>query len=250
MARSPSGESVVERVVRLLGAFEQDVPALTVSDLARRADLPVATAHRLVGELVGAGLLERDADRRLRVGLRLWEIASHAPRTQGLREAALPFLENLQAATRQHTQLGVLDGTDVVFVERLSAPGSVVNLTRLGGRLPLHASSSGLVLLANADPGLQERVLAEPLPRFTEHTPHEPERLRALLAGVRRDHHVVCGGYIHSDAMGIAVPVHGPGGGVVAALGVVVPHPSDNPGQYVSGLRTAAHGVARALRGR
>ncbi|WP_082126931.1 helix-turn-helix domain-containing protein [Allosalinactinospora lopnorensis] len=63
MARSPAGEPVLTRVVRVLDAFEQDGPALTVSQIARRADLPVATAHRLVSELVEMGPLERDSDR-------------------------------------------------------------------------------------------------------------------------------------------------------------------------------------------
>jgi DNA-binding IclR family transcriptional regulator len=124
MAGSSSGQSVLERVVLILGAFEQGGPALSVSEIARRTGLPTATAHRLVTELVATGMLERGADRRIRVGLRLWEIASRAPRALGLREAVLPCMESPQAATRQHTRLGVLDGTEVLFIERLSAPGS------------------------------------------------------------------------------------------------------------------------------
>jgi DNA-binding IclR family transcriptional regulator len=247
MARSSSGQSVLERVVLILGAFEQGGPALPVSEIARRTGLPTATAHRLVTELVATGMLERGADRRIRVGLRLWEIASRAPRALGLREAALPYMENLQAATRQHTQLGVLDGTEVLFIERLSAPNSVVNVTRIGGRIPLHASSAGLVLLAHADPGFQERILAAPLRRFTDGTPTDPRRLRTELAGIRRRHHVVCPGFIHADAMGIAVPVFGPDDAVVAALSLVVPNTTTDPRLYVSGLQTAAHGIGRSV---
>src|SRR5690606_41921468 len=66
----------------------------------------------------------------------------------------------------QHVQLGVLDGDEVLFVERMSAPNAVINYTRIAGRLPLHASSSGLVLLAHAPVEQQERVLASPLQRL------------------------------------------------------------------------------------
>ncbi|MGI5229333.1 IclR family transcriptional regulator domain-containing protein [Actinoallomurus sp. CA-142502] len=99
--------------------------------------------------------------------IRLWELASRTSPTPGLREAAMPFLEGLHDVVGHHTQLGVLEGREALFVERLSVPGSVVNITRIAGRLPLHASSAGLVLLAE----LREQILAGPLERYTPHTP-------------------------------------------------------------------------------
>ncbi|GLY75288.1 IclR family transcriptional regulator domain-containing protein [Actinoallomurus iriomotensis] len=64
----------------------------------------------------------------------------------------------------------MLEGREALFVERLSVPGSVVNITRIAGRLPLHASSAGLVLLAWAAAELREQILAGPLERYTPHT--------------------------------------------------------------------------------
>jgi DNA-binding IclR family transcriptional regulator len=245
MARSSSGESVLTRVMRVLEAFEQETPVLTASQVARRAGLPVATAHRLVTELVRLGLLERDSDRRVRVGVRLWEIAARAPRALGLREAAMPFMEDLHTATRQHTQLGVLEGREVLFIERLSARNAVINVTKIGGRLPVHASSGGVVLLAHADPALQDEILASPLERFTRNTPTDPRRLRQLLAAVRAQGYVVCDGFIHLDAMGIAVPVYGPDHSVAAALSLIVPSRDSQPMMHVPALLAAARGIAR-----
>ena len=176
MARSSSGESVLERTVRIFEAFAPGDTALQVSEIARRAGLPLATASRLGAELVQRGLLARDADRRVRIGVRMWELALRASPTLSLREAAMPFLEDLHAVVGHHAQLGVLDGAEVLFVERLSAPGAVINYTRIAGRLPLHASSSGLVLLAHAPHELQEQLLAGPLVRYTATTITTPAR--------------------------------------------------------------------------
>ncbi len=246
MANSPTGESVLTRVVRVLGSFGDGAP-LTVSQLARRADLPLATAHRLAGELLGHGLLERGSDGRLRVGVRLWELAAPAPRALGLREAAMPYMEDVQAVTRQHVQLSVLEGDEVLFIERLSARNAVVNLSQIGRRLPAHVSSSGLVMLASAPPELQERALARPMQASTPRTIVDPDRLRRALAEVRRVGYAVSVGAVHLDATGIAVPVHGPGGAVVAALAVVVPSADAQPRQHVSTLLAAARGISRTL---
>ncbi|MEJ2860227.1 IclR family transcriptional regulator [Actinomycetospora flava] len=246
MARSTSGESVLERVVRILEAFTPSDRALTVGEVSRRAGLPAATGSRMVAEMVAHGLLTRDADRRVRVGTRLWELASRASPTLSLRELAMPVLEELHALVGHHAQLGVLDGEQVLFVERLSAEQAVINYTRIAARLPLHASSSGLVLLAHAPPELQERVLAGPLARFTPSTPTDPGELRRRLATIRRDGFVVCCGYLHPEATGIAVPVRDEHRQVAAAVSVIVPN-DELARDRVAPLAAAARRIEQRL---
>jgi DNA-binding IclR family transcriptional regulator len=238
---------VLERVVRILEAFTPETPALMVSEVARRAGLPVATASRLVAELVDHGLLARDTDRRVRVGTRLWELGLRASPTLSLRETAMPVMEQLQNAVGHHTQLGVLDGEEVLFVERLSAEHAVINITRIAARLPLHASSSGLVLLAYGSPVLQERSLATPRHRYTPATVVEPGRLRALLADVRKQGFVMCPGHIHPDATGIAVPIRTVDQQVVAAVSIVVPNDANARG-HLATLTAAARRIEQRLR--
>ncbi|MGY4711527.1 IclR family transcriptional regulator [Mycolicibacterium sp. CBM1] len=246
MARSTSGESVLERAVRILEVFDADSAAVSVTDIAQRAALPLSTASRLVDELVEHRLLHRDGQRRIRIGMRLWELASRASPTRGLRDVAMPFLEDLHAVVGHHVQIGVLDGDDVLFIERLSAPRAVINLTRIAGRLPVYASSAGLVLLAHADSGTQERIAAGPLPRFTEQTITDGKVLRATLAEIRATGSAVCPGYIHPDATGIAVPIRGAGDAVVGALSVIVPR-DDTATNHISALIATAHGIRRSL---
>jgi DNA-binding IclR family transcriptional regulator len=247
VGRVRTGESVLSRAIRIFDAFSADEKVLQVSEIARRAELHIATASRLVAELVAHGLLERGPDREVRIGVRMWELASRASLTLSLREAAMPYLEDLHAVVGHHAQLGVRDGDDVLFLERLSARDAVINFSRIAGRLPLHISSSGLVLLAYGPAELQERVLARPLEQHTAHTLTTPERLRATLADVRRQGFVVTPGHVHPDAAGVAVPVRNGLQEVVAALSVIVPNDGRAPAQ-VPVLLAAARGVTRSLR--
>jgi len=247
MARSTAGESVTARVVRVLSAFDASHAVLTVSEVARRSGLPVTTAHRLAGELVTQGLLERADGHQFRVGLRLWELGSRSSPALGLREAALPYMEDLQMVVRQHTQLGVLQGRDVLFLEQLSALGAVLNPTRIAARLAAHACSSGLVLLANAPSEIREDLFRDPPKRYTGRTVTDPRQLRRLLAEVRKQDHAVAAGMMNPDATGVAVPVRDHAGLVVAALSVVIPLGRGSDRAQVPALMAAARGISRAM---
>lgn len=248
MANSPSGDSVTERIVRVLETFTSDRTVQTTAEIGRRAGLPSSTAHRLVAELVASGLLERDGERRIRLGLRLWELAERGSLALRLRQVALPFMERVQARIREHTQLAVLERGEALFLERLSSPTSGANITRIAGRLPLHASSSGLILLAFAPEDERERVLAEPLAPVSPETVIDPGELRRRLADIRRDGFVVAAGSIESVSTGVAVPVRDGRGPVIAALSVVLPRDAPTAGA-VEELRTAATGISAALGG-
>lgn len=245
MARVPTGESVLARGARIIESFGIGDASLTVSDIARRSNLHVATASRLIEELVGFGWLERDG-RRVRIGVRLWEVASRASPTVGLREAAMPFMEDLHSVVGHHTQLSVLDGDEVLFVERLTAPGAAVNYTRIAGRLPLHASSSGLVLLAHSSAEVQERILQDALKVYTDKTIRTPRELRAALAEVRRQDFAFCAGHIYPETTGLAVPVRDAKGVVVAAVALVVPN-DEKARTLIPALQAAGRGISRVM---
>ncbi|MDN4490707.1 IclR family transcriptional regulator [Demequina sp. SYSU T00068] len=246
MANSPSGDSVTDRIVRILETFTPTRTVQTASDIGRRAGLPPSTAHRVVGDLVDAGLLDRDPEGRVRVGLRLWELATRSSHALRVRQAALPAMERVQARVREHTQLAILEQDEALFLERLSHPQAGANITRIAGRLPLHAASSGLVLLAFGDPELQERILAGPLRRVGPSTPTDPVALRRTLAEVRRLGHAIAPGYIEEVSTGVAVPVRDRAGRAIAALSVVLPREAPTA-PAVEELRRAARDVESAL---
>ncbi|MGY1641950.1 IclR family transcriptional regulator [Geodermatophilus sp. SYSU D00703] len=235
------------KLLAVLDAFTPERPALTLSEIARIVDVPLSTAHRLVGELRRWGGLERDADGRFRVGLRLWELGALAPRGLGLREAALPFMEDLYEVTHQNVQLAVRDDVEVVFVERFAGRDAVMVLTQVGGRFALPPTGVGLVLLAHAPVDVQERVLAAPLKRYTPHTITDPRELRRVLAEVRRAGLAISDRQVTVDAVSVAAPIT-LDDSVVAALSVVVR--GDSPAAVRSaapGVRAAARGISRVL---
>ena len=231
----------------MLGAFTRERPALALSDIARAVDVPLSTAHRLVAELCAWGALERGDDNRYRVGLRIWELGALAPRGLGLREAALPFMEDLYEVTHENVQLAVRDDIEVVFVERFAARDAVAVYTQVGGRFALPPTGVGLVLLAHAPIEVQERVLAGPLTRYTPHTVTDPRQLRGLLAEVRRTGVAISDRQVTTDAVSVAAPIE-VRGSVVAALSIVVRGNSAAAVRTMTpGVRAAARGISRTL---
>jgi DNA-binding IclR family transcriptional regulator len=245
--RTTDPVSVGARLIALLDAFTARASALTLSELSRRTGLPLTSTHRLVGELAAGGLLERGDDGRYRIGLRLWEIASLASRGIGLRESALPFLEDLYEATHQHVQLAVLEGHEVLYLERISGRDAVSIISRVGGRLAPHATGVGVVLLAHAPVDVQDAILAAPLRRFTDRTETRPSELRRILADVRRDGYAITDGTVETVALSVAAPVRGPDDSVIAAISVVVPAESARPREIVPAVVAAARGISRVL---
>jgi DNA-binding IclR family transcriptional regulator len=247
-ARTLSGARTAGgKLLAVLGAFTRERPALTLSEIARSVDVPLSTAHRLVAELCGWAALERGEDGRYRIGLRIWELGALAPRGLGLREAALPFMEDLYEVTHENVQLAVRDDTELVFVERLAARDAVTVLTQVGARFALPPTGVGLVLLAHAPVDVQERVLAGPLQRYTPHTVTDPRQLRRVLAEVRRTGVAVSDRQVTSDAVSVAAPIE-VRGAVVAALSIVVRGSSPAAVRTMTpGVRAAARGISRTL---
>ncbi|MFD2419870.1 IclR family transcriptional regulator [Amycolatopsis pigmentata] len=238
------------RLLAVLDAFGPRHRHLSLSEIARRAGLTLPTAHRLTRELVTWGGLERDADGRYSVGLRLLELSALAPRGLQLREAAFPFLDELHRITRGNVHLGVRDGLEVVYVETLRARAEYAVSSRVGDRWPMHATGTGLVLLAYADPELQDEVLRSPLERFTTLTLTDPMELRRRLARIRQSGVAVARGQITVENLVVAVPVLGPDGDVIAAMSVVIQTARAKPMQLARILARTSQSLSGRLAAR
>ncbi len=242
---SQPGASVVSRAMALLTAFDEGHRRLTLSELANRAGLPLPTAHRLVKELTTLGALSRTPGGEYVVGRRLWDIGLLAPMQTDLREIASPFLHDLYGATLATVHLAVRDRFEVLYLERLSGNRSVPVVSRVGSRLPLHATGVGKVLLAHAPEQVQAHVLSS-LERITPYTITQPDRLRAQLTRVLTDGYATTAEEMTLGACSVAVPIRRDGD-VVAALGVVVPNLRRDRARLTSALEVAARGIGRGL---
>ncbi|MCR2808407.1 MULTISPECIES: IclR family transcriptional regulator [unclassified Microbacterium] len=253
MTLATTDESVREltaagRVLAVLDVFRSCPGPLTLSEISREAGLSMTTTHRLAHELLAWQALERTADGRYQLGTKLLEIVTASGSGMRLRERALPWLVRLHQMLRGLVvHLAVRDSTESVYLEALRSGYSTVGMNRLGGRMPLHVTPTGLVLLAYADEETQRKVLEGPLRAFTPITVTDPEVLRGELTRIRECGTVITQSQVTIGTGGVAAPVFDGEGRVIAAVGIVVSLKDHRPEEYVSLVKATANKISQAL---
>ena len=245
--RPPIGEPVLDRAFRLLGCFDPANRSLSLTSLSVRAGLPKASALRLARKLVEWGALERTENGDYTIGLRLLEIASLAPRGHGLRATALPYMEDLHHATGQHVLLAVRDGHEAVLIERLSARGAGRVLYRVGGRMPLHSTGVGLILLAHAPVPVQEEILDSDLTDDPADDRPNGRDLRARLAAARREGVAISSRAQPDPMTSVAAPILDRHRTTIAALSVITRSGQVEPAVLTPAVVAVARAISRAM---
>src|ERR1700761_3137340 len=249
--QSDSGppDSGLDRAAAILGAFDAAHRELTLAALVTRCGLPRSTTHRTASTMIRLGWLEKPAD-RYRIGNRLFEIASLAPIRLELREAALPFLQDLHQATRITAQLGVLDGTQVLVVEKITGHRAMPMLSQVGGMIPAYCSALGRAILAYSAAAVIDAALTGPLPART------PRTLTSRVAIMRELTAVPERGWAVEREEGnigvscVAAPIFGPLGEVAAALSVTGPSQLVRADRIGPAVRMAAAATSRSYTAR
>lgn len=224
-ARDDSTLSTVRNAARLLEAFAPGERDLGVTDLARRLELPKSSVHRLLTALVNAGLVERaEGHGRYRLGVRLYELGEIVPSRAELHAISLAALDELHDRTGEMAHVAVLDGRDVVAVERRETPGLLRLVTRLGHRHPAHVTSAGKVLLAYLPLPERASLLAgRDLETLTPHSISDRGRLEEELAKVRSRGWAESRHELEVGLVSVASPIRDAQGRVVAAVGLAGP---------------------------
>ncbi|MCX5196682.1 IclR family transcriptional regulator [Streptomyces sp. NBC_00249] len=184
METEPAPLSLLEKAAKVLGAFEGAEPRLSLTEVVRRSGIPRSSAHRILDQLVQLRWLDREG-RDYRMGMRMLELGALASHHNRLRRAALPLLHALHEQTGQLVHLSVLDGAEVVCLERIGGSEATTVPSRVGGRMPAYSTASGKAILAFSDPDTVERVLAQGLRPRTPRTLVRPLALRSELAATR-----------------------------------------------------------------
>jgi IclR family KDG regulon transcriptional repressor len=240
--------TAVDKAMSLLNAFGSDsVGGVGVSELARRADLSKSTAFRLLGMLQRNGAVER-AGNAYRLGkmiLSLGDTQESAAHGR-MRDVLTPYLADLYELTKQTVHLAVLQGTDVIYLNKLYGHLQVRSPSRIGGKAPAYCTAVGKVLLA-FDPTNADEVLRSELPAWTPHTITDPDVLRRELAKIRTDHVGFDREEILVGLNCIAAPVMGPGGKPVAALSISGPTGKFIPDSQSEVLRKVCYAASRAV---
>lgn len=248
MPAARDGRSVTARVLDILDCFSHENPSLTVGEIARAADLSTATASRRVRELTDWGALDRGEDGRFRVGMRLWELSSLAPMGMPLREKALPFLQDLVDLTGGNAQLAIRSGTESLFIDRLVGDSGIPPRLNIASRMPLTATSIGLVLLAHAPAVIQEQVLAAPIRAYSPQSMTDPVLIRRVLQDVRRNGYSLSVGQLVAGSYAVGTPIKDAQDNVIAALGIVIQEETIDQKRVIGTGVAAARALSRQIR--
>ena len=239
-------KSVLARGLRLLDAFGESDVDLTLSELAERTGLAKPTAYRLLAELVTWGGLERTS-RGYRLGMSLFVLGQRVPRHRELREAALPYLEDLYEATHENIHLAVPVGNDTLFLERVSGRRSTPILSRVGGRLPAYCTATGKVFLAYGSPERLRQVVEAGLTRYTPRTIIMPGLLRQELARALERGYGVNREEAEIGVSAVAAPVFDHRRSVIAAISITGWAKHLDLERLAPAVRTAALALSREL---
>jgi DNA-binding IclR family transcriptional regulator len=239
------GRSVTSKVVSILLTFtDGNVQSLT--EIARLAGLPISTAHRLVSELAAWGMLERTDEAHYRPGVPLKVIGGQRAYDPCLHERARRVMEDVATATRTSVRLGVLDGFEVAYIEKVVGHRPVSTFSS-AVTLPAYATAMGKALLAFSPRSLVDAVIDRGLQRFTPYTLATPDRLRRALAVTRLTRVALSRWELDMGVSSVAVPVFGGGGALVAALELRVRDLRSDLRVMQPVLTVAARGLSREL---
>jgi DNA-binding IclR family transcriptional regulator len=239
-ATTPEPVSMIDRVAQILEAFDGPV-SLTLAQVVARTGLPRSSAHRILEQLVKVRWLARE-DHHYHLGLGMLELGSLAGHQNELRGAATVALHELAHRTGMVVHLAVLDGAEIIYLDKVGGRFGVRVPSRIGGRAPAHCTGAGKAMLAFADDGVLRAVAAGPLPTPTAASIRTERALRAELGRVR-DRGVAFDREESARGLAcVAVPV-GPPGSPCAAVSVCGPVARVNSEQLIGPVRATAHAV-------
>ena len=246
--------SSVQSIRRAFGVLSAlgDGP-LGVTDVAERSGLPKSTAARMLATLVDEGAVEQvPGDTSYRLGPRLITLAGGFSLTRSLAAIARPTLSNLAEASGEAAGLGVPDGDLIHYIDQVDTVHPVLVRDWTGVRAPLHAVSSGQVLLAFRTPAAIERYLERPMERFTPNTLVDPDAVRDRLREVRRRGYSWAIEEFDAGISSIAAPIADASGEVIAAVHVHGPSyrfpPPDRTAELAQVVVAGAATIAAGLR--
>lgn len=212
----------VERALLLLEILSEIGEPTTLSELSEKANLNISTVHRLLHTLMANHFVEQDLNSgKYRLGLRLFEIGSKALYSLDIRQVAKPHLQNMVHQCNETANMAILDKGEVVYIEQVESQNTIKMFARIGSRGPAHCTAAGKALLAYQEMPELERILSNKgLPRFTENTITDPEKLKEELGKIREQGYSLDLEEMDEGVNCIAAPIMNHEGKVVAAVSI------------------------------
>lgn len=218
------GVKSLRKMAQLLDVFTVERPDRPLGEIASACGLHPSTARRLLATCEAVGFIAQDPiTRRYRLGMKLFELGHRVGEQIELRHVARPYLEEIVARTHESAYLSLLVDEDVLYIDRVVSSQAVQLTSFVGQRLPPHTTGTGKVHLAYLPPERLDLILSGPLTRFTSKTICDPDELRRDLEMIRvrgfsttLDEHL-------EGAFSVAAPIFGPGGLLLAGVGISGP---------------------------
>jgi len=240
--------------LRVLESFTAERPELTLSEVAGLAKIDPGTAFRMLNTLVMAGYVARVPDsKRFRLTLKVTDLGFHAIARADMRELARPILRSLVGEVNEAASLGVLDGADILYVERVRAGLTRIGVDiRIGTTIPAFWSTIGEAMLAFLPQSELDRVLSlTPRPGVFPHKPMRRSEIEAGLRNVRECGYALRDSYFGSGLRVLAMPVLDVDNYPLAAVSVAVPQIQMSSKEFrehaLSAVQRATEDIARAI---
>jgi len=212
--------SGVRNALRIVDAFSESSQVLGVSEIARRLGLPKSTTSRLAATLCSEGFLALTPAGKYRLGLRLFDRGLVAVQSHDLYNSVLHVLASLRATSGFSSHFAILEGSRLVQIHRTTS-NDIECLGEAHASIPLHATSTGLAVLAFAEPQLLRETLSSQLPAFTDKTITSAERLQTAVSEVKQMGYACTRGEFFPGTASVAAPILNQAGHAVAALTLV-----------------------------
>ncbi len=239
---------VLDRAMRLMDALAERSGAVSLKDLALATDLHPSTAHRILNDLVVGRLIERTDNGMYALGMRLLELGHLVKSRLDVREVALLPMRELHERTGQTVNLSVRQGDEIVYIDRAYSERSGMQVVRaIGGRAPLHLTSTGKLFLAAGDERqLRAYALRTGLAGNTRNSLTDLVMLERELGLVRRHGYARDNEELEPGVRCIAASVRDESGRIVAGLSISAPS-SRLQDEWLNDLTDTAERISRSL---
>ena len=217
--------SSVKKALELLDHFTVERPELGLAEISREVDAHKSSVFRVLTTLNAAGFLEKDSlSGKYRLGLKILDLAGRVWGRYDIRQISAPFMEELARQTEEVIHLAVLDGADIVYLEKKGQGQILTVATRVGGRNPAYASSMGKILLADLSESELKGILGQgKLKKLTPNTIDEIPKLIKELASIRKQGFALDNEETFPGIRCVGAPIRDARGRVIAAVSATVP---------------------------
>lgn len=212
------------KAIQLLNYFSVERPELGVSELAKLSGLGKSTVFNIVDTLVHCRILAKaESNSKYRLGIKILELSSNIYLTNDLRNTVRPYLEKISAKCNESVYFGIMENTEVLYLDTIYPQGMVSGHSIIGYKAPLYCTGIGKALLAFQPEKVVDRVIESGLKQFTPYTITDRQELLDDLSMIRRRGYALDNMEHEYGIKCIAAPVRNVRGEVVASISITGP---------------------------